>query len=819
MRIGSGSRWFFVLGLGLCPLLGPSPGEAADRTERVIVRVARPYDWFLTAVGNLGGTVTHQYANVDAVAASIPRERLAELLALQGVRVYRDTVVSIPRTPTGGPRNKLSGSASSEADGVAAGGAASVPGVAPADYLFNNSLIGATAVQAAGNYGDGVIVGVIDAGTANSPVVAALQPGTVIGGESFVTGAGEPGPTSRLNGPHGTWVGTVIAGNALFIVPKVSSGSQFFPRMVASLETHAPDSVFDCAAPPFNVPCNPATQALIPIVGVAPGAKIYALKVFPAVSDSTSDSIILAAMDRAITIRHNFNSGMPSVPVGGTGTEDDPFRYDSLKIDVVNMSLGGPTLFAGRDLEDELTRKMLAEGITLATSAGNDGFPAMTGGSPGTGFASLTVGAANTAPHERVLRDVQYGVGIGDLYRPSDAIQTAYFSSRGPTADGRLDPELTTPGFANFAQGTCRLDATTVSASCAAGSALAPFSIVSGTSFSSPTAAGAAALLRKGAPLATAAQIRNALSKGANPALLGDGSGRIDQGNGFLDVAKSLDLLLMGRVNGRLPTGLGSPSVVLNTASTGFKPILFVNDKYSAHVATLKPGQVKQVFVPVDDSTDQLTITVKNVTPEQAPAGQNQLFGDDLFVAVADAPTSFLRDRFFDFVGADTTIPVPNPQTGLVRLAIQGDWTNAGRISADLVIQRTRSPQGRPTAFGTVAEGEVKTIEFDVPSGTADLTVEAFWDKDWASYPTDDLDLYLFDPDGNLVVDATGAPPGATLDSPERTEVTSPPAGTWTALVAGFTVHDDGHGRPGHKCRRPNFLLRAKADGVRLRAN
>jgi len=796
-----------------------APADAADGHEKIIVRVAKPYDWFVSAVGSMGGEVTHQYENVDAVSAAVPRDRMTELLALQGIKVFRDNLVYLPKQAAGGPHGKLSGTASAEADEVSAAAVAGTPGVTPADYLFNNALIGASALHEQGNFADGVIVGVIDSGTANSPVVAALQPGTVIGGESFVPGTTEPGPTSRLNGAHGTWVGTVIAGNALFVVPTAPSASTFFSRMVASLKVHAPDSVFECAAPPFNVPCNPATQALLPILGVAPGAKIYALKVFPATSDSTSEATIIAAMDRAITLRRNYNQGVPSTPVAGSGTENDPFRYESLKLQVVNMSLGGPTLFAGRDLEDELTRKMLQEGITLVTSAGNDGMAAMTGGSPGTGFGALTVGAANTATHERVLRDVQYGVGIGDLWRPFSATQTAYFSSRGPTADGRLDPELTAPGFANFAQGTCRLSATSLSAACAAGTALAPFSIVSGTSFSSPTAAGAAALLRKAVPWASATKVRNALSKGADPKVLGDGSGMIDQGNGFLDVPNSLDLLLANRVSGRLATGVGTPSVVLNTLLVGFRPVVFWNDRYSTRVTGLKPGQVKQIFLPVEDRTDEFTVKFKNITPALPPEGQNQLFGDDLFVTVQDAPTSFLRDRFFDFVAADKTIKVPNPQSGLVRLAIQGDWTNAGAVSADVVIERKRSIQGPPTAVGLVAEGEVRVIEFDVPSGMTNLTVETFWDKDWASYPTDDLDMYLFDPNGDPVLDAAGAPPGATLDSPERTEVTTPLGGTWTALVAGFTVHDDGHGQKGHRCSRPNFLLRAKADGVRLKAN
>ena len=189
------------------------------------------------------------------------------------------------------------------------------------------------------------------------------------------------------------------------------------------------------------------------MVGTAPAAKIYALKVFPSQGGGAPESRIIAAMDRAITLRRNFNNGVPSVPVAGSGTEDSPFRFDSLNIKVVNMSLGGPTLFAGGDIEDQLTLAMLEVGITLVTSAGNDGFAAMTGGSPGTGIGSLTTGASSTPVHERILRDIQFAtlpVGIGQLYRPSNEVQTAYFSSRGPTADGRLDPDLSANGFASY---------------------------------------------------------------------------------------------------------------------------------------------------------------------------------------------------------------------------------------------------------------------------------------------------------------------------------------------------------------------------------
>ena len=60
----------------------------------------------------------------------------------------------------------------------------------------------------------------------------------------------------------------------------------------------------------------------------------------------------------------------------------------------------------------------------------------------------------------------------------------------------------------------------------------------SGTSFSSPTVAGGAAVLRGEHPTRTATQIRNSLQQSANPNVLGDDSTRIDQGNGVVDVAK-----------------------------------------------------------------------------------------------------------------------------------------------------------------------------------------------------------------------------------------------------------------------------------------
>ena len=99
-------------------------------------------------------------------------------------------------------------------------------------------------------------------------------------------------------------------------------------------------------------------------------------------------------------------------------------------------------------------------------------------------------------------RRVTFGPVVGNLYRPFLGVQMAYFSSRGPNADGRPDPDVVSNGFDNFGQGY--------------GSDRGSISLGSGTSFATPSVAGVAAVLRQRFPSATARTIRNAIIASAN---------------------------------------------------------------------------------------------------------------------------------------------------------------------------------------------------------------------------------------------------------------------------------------------------------------
>ncbi len=105
------------------------------------------------------------------------------------------------------------------------------------------------------------------------------------------------------------------------------------------------------------------------------------------------------------------------------------------------------------------------EEMAIFFSAGNSGSSAMTIGSPGNSKNVVTVGA----------------LGHGT------STTVAGFSSRGPTADGRLKPDIQAPGSSTVSAGG---DTSHVSNNCGT-------SPKSGTSMSCPTVAGAAALLRQ----------------------------------------------------------------------------------------------------------------------------------------------------------------------------------------------------------------------------------------------------------------------------------------------------------------------------------
>jgi len=192
-----------------------------------------------------------------------------------------------------------------------------------------------------------------------------------------------------------------------------------------------------------------------PLYGVCPDLEIYDLRVLPDKPTDTADEFtIIAALQ---FIRH-LNA-----------------HKDLMLIHGVNLSLSVPHDVAnyacGRTPVCEECERVVAGGVVVVTAAGNRGFdkrerePSAFGDyryiiitDPGNADAVITVGSTHRMlPHN-------YGV--------------SYFSSRGPTGDGRRKPDLVAPGE--------RID------SCALNDY---YGTMDGTSMAAPHVSGAAALL------------------------------------------------------------------------------------------------------------------------------------------------------------------------------------------------------------------------------------------------------------------------------------------------------------------------------------
>jgi serine protease AprX len=166
---------------------------------------------------------------------------------------------------------------------------------------------------------------------------------------------------------------------------------------------------------------------------------------------------------------------------------------------VINLSLGSDGACDGTDALSVLCDAAVGQGVVMCIAAGNAGPGASTVGSPGCAKSVITIGATTKSD------------------------QVASFSSRGPTSDGRVKPDVCFPG-ANIV--ACR----------AAGTAMGTpvnqfYTSASGTSMATPHAAGTCALLLQAKPGLSPQQIKDLLMNTAKDLGLDpntQGKGRAD---------------------------------------------------------------------------------------------------------------------------------------------------------------------------------------------------------------------------------------------------------------------------------------------------
>ncbi|MGB5049788.1 MAG: S8 family serine peptidase [Caldilineaceae bacterium] len=257
--------------------------------------------------------------------------------------------------------------------------------------------------------------------------------------------------------------------------------------------------------------------------GVAPRAKLYALKVFGCTGAS---NLVPAALEWA-------------VDPNGDGDFSD-------HLDVVNLSVGS-SYGSYDDPSSIAADNATLAGVIVVAAAGNSGDAYYIVNSPGVADRTISVAATS-------LAGLASAETAGD---PSAAVDTvASFSARGPRrGDAALKPEIAAPGvsISSAARGT--------------GVAAATYS---GTSMATPFVAGAAALLRQLHPTWTVEEIKALLLNTARynvtvsdqqPSTL-YGAGRSGAGRMDIGAAAQAGVIVYNASNaGQVSLSYGSPEV------------------------------------------------------------------------------------------------------------------------------------------------------------------------------------------------------------------------------------------------------------------
>jgi serine protease AprX len=149
------------------------------------------------------------------------------------------------------------------------------------------------------------------------------------------------------------------------------------------------------------------------------------------------------------------------------------FTFDPPDISYSYADMNGHTSIVARAVE-----RAAKLGVLVVTAMGNSG--------------------TTSEPHLDSPADADSILGAGAL-DVDDTI--ADFSSRGPTSDGRIKPEICAPGVADWFQGRD-----------------GPFGSGNGTSFATPLISGACCLIKQAHPEATAQEIRRAVMLTGNNA-------------------------------------------------------------------------------------------------------------------------------------------------------------------------------------------------------------------------------------------------------------------------------------------------------------
>ncbi|WP_456423051.1 S8 family serine peptidase [Thermococcus sp.] len=446
--------------------------------------------------------------------------------------------------------------------------------------------------------------------------------------------------------------------------------------------------------------------------GVAPGAKLVGVKVLGG-DGSGSVSTIIAGVDWVIQHKDEYN------------------------ISVINLSLGSSQSSDGTDALSQEVDKAWEDGIVVCVAAGNSGPDTYTIGSPAAAPDVITVGAVDK----------------------NDVITS--FSSRGPTADGRLKPEVVAPGnwiISDRAAGT-QLTNELVGQYYVA----AP-----GTSMATPHVSGAVALLREAHPDWTPDKIKYVLEITADVVNASAIAG-IAYGAGRINVYEALNYDQDSKVDftGYLANKQNVTKEV--TVSSGTTRI--------AALLTWDNPQADLDLYMYDPNGQLVDYSYTSYYGFEKVAYRNPTPGTWYFLIVSYSGSANYKLEVLDEGGTVSEGSASTPSQ-------PSQPSNETPSTPNNETNTTPSQPSQPAQTvvvknftGSVTYGNYVVDTVTVNSGATKIEGYLYGN----SY--DDLDLYLYDPNQNLVTSSTN------YGSNEYVSYSNPQPGTWYFVVYAYSTY------------------------------
>ncbi len=469
--------------------------------------------------------------------------------------------------------------------------------------------------------------------------------------------------------------------------------------------------------------------------GVAPGASLLNVKVIDSKGDGKVSDII-AGIEWAI---YN-GADVLSLSLGGInlGETNPPITMAADKAadagTVVCVAAGnrnstesegqagGASASQARDEKDKDVLLLLVP-IVLALPPGLID-------SPGDGVKVITLGASDGSGH------------------------VAGFSGSGPTRDDRIKPDVVAPGVDVVSTAPPGLERPAYLD--------VYYASESGTSLSTPVAAGLAALLLQGNANLTPAGVKAAMIRGAQKLnnTLGEQYEEYYQGTGLLDAPRSYQLQsndicgvipdqwIAGRwaylpagegVYVGLDTGADRPQKKLYALAPGDKD-------WNTRFVFLSNQERRALKASVSGAVSNW-ISLQAL-PQQVSANDQEVFAASLTVPEGTAPGNY---------------------SGSIEIAASGKTIISTPVRVT-VAEPLNITRGLGSKTGTLKGNEWNYCYLDIPIGTTELKVSLEWRGD------SNLDLFLLSPTSEYYA-------GEQSNLAERMTIESPPSGRWLVAV------------------------------------